>query len=1076
MKTCIEYEFEAYVVKNILQGSFTNSKLIRSIILPVDSEIKTINKNVISKSSIEKLIISPRVSKLSNGWCSNTPNLTSIMVFPSNKHFMYLDSKIVLGKSDSNQSEYDILLFVNRDLKKVIIPSFIKQIASHAFEYSKIESIIIPCNVNRICESAFNHCYKLKNVKFEKGSKLQIIENDAFPHHLINNIIFPLGYKKEFNSEELDSLNSEELATLIRTGGHSESRVNINETSGIEIIDTKELTFVIDKVKKKIMDLRNTEIKSIYRYCDKYLGYKIPLLIYTIIKCVNANVLLMFRSINILRFIQRNHLLEFKSSFCLAIQQCRIEENHINNNILLIIQNCFCTYILSKNETNEILLHYLNDNELFLIPFIMSERYVIPDKESSLKYKKENHILNEKLKNLENFINEHSHDNNDDHHSNENEEHSFFDEAIKLNQKNKYVRKYSDLYIAISSIAYIFGSKSYAFIRKYFPLPHETLIRKNISPVVSSNVKKLINIDQCSSIIDDFIQQNSDNKDIHVTLAIDAASFKETRGSTIRQKFFDLDYISPDKIYSNIFVFFIQPININMKPFPLYITLKENGNASKETLLCIKKVIQILKEKNIKVDFIATDGDRQYDSLHENFFDIIFNLHKANMTFTQIVDEIANSKMLEIPISDFLHLIKILRSNLVKYGLVLDYKNSVALRKEELNEYKMGKALEDMSSHGKMKDSYPFEIFSSTYILKAIDKKQWSFIFYSIPFNLIINSIRNPHLSHDLRQFNLETGYYFILHYFYQYNKSLAPPISRIGLIRIINTIIGLSVALKKYEFVQMGHIGTHPLENYFGSLRIACHYDHSYFNIFSAIGKSVLIKKLLEELQQTENIRTRLGYGGTHATVENTGGNIPDISPFDLFKSIWSRMKNENADTTYFESWYPFFKTTYWDERISSPSYLSGTSIISRYLNLSDAKKPSDKNSINMKCRKKDLIKKIKEMHTVSGMTTDEVDSLAIEDAFMFFISNYFPIDSHFQKENLDDMDLDDYFKRHYKTGIQNIKDCLELRNEMTISSEVSKANVNIMVYFTTSKLFINALKTIDWNHYINYLSLIKF
>ena len=339
------------------------------------------------------------------------------------------------------------------------------------------------------------------------------------------------------------------------------------------------------------------------------------------------------------------------------------------------------------------------------------------------------------------------------------------------------------------------------------------------------------------------------------------------------------------------------------------------------------------------MDFVATDGDRQHDLLHDDFFELILNLHKSNMSFTQIIDKISSSKIREIPISDFLHLLKILRSNLVKYGLVVDNKNTIALRKDQLLDYNMGKALIDLSSHGKMKDHYPLEIFSSKNILKALEKNKWHFIFYSIPFNLMINAIRNPFLSHDLRKFNLETSFYFILHYLYQYNESIAPPISRIGLIRIINTIVGFCVALERYDFVQMGHIGTYPLENYFGSLRISCHFDHSYCNIFRTFGKSILVKKLLDDLKQTNIIRTRLGYCGTHAKIECTDRIIPDNTPFQLFISIWNKMKDENADITIFESWFPCYKTTEWNEQISIASILSGSSIISMYLNLSDSK-----------------------------------------------------------------------------------------------------------------------------------------
>ena len=72
-----------------------------------------------------------------------------------------------------------------------------------------------------------------------------------------------------------------------------------------------------------------------------------------------------------------------------------------------------------------------------------------------------------------------------------------------------------------------------------------------------------------------------------------------------------------------------------------------------------------------------------------------------------------------------------------------------------------------------MKDNYPLEIFSSKNILNAIEKNDYAFVFYSLSINLLINSIRNPDLSHDLRFFNLETGYYFLLPYFYQYKESV---------------------------------------------------------------------------------------------------------------------------------------------------------------------------------------------------------------------------------------------------------------------------------------------------------------
>ena len=304
------------------------------------------------------------------------------------------------------------------------------------------------------------------------------------------------------------------------------------------------------------------------------------------------------------------------------------------------------------------------------------------------------------------------------------------------------------------------------------------------------------------------------------------------------------------------------------------------------------KIVNMLKKKDVIVDFIATDGDHKYDELHDQFFDIIFDLHKGNCSFSEIVSKLSDSKIVQIPISDFLHSLKLFRNNIVKSGIVIENKNSITVLPESLEKYGMGKALTDRSQHGKMKDCYPLEMFSSKHISEAIERGDWNFVFYSLPMNLMVNAIRNPDLSFELRKYNLEVCFYFMLHYLYQMNGSVSPPHSRIGIIRMINTIIGVAVALERYNFVHTGHIGTHPLENYFGSLRVACNNDHSYCNIFRAIGKTIHVRNLLNDLDQKETIRTRLGYGGTKAEIICIEGIIPDISPFDLYKILWQKIK----------------------------------------------------------------------------------------------------------------------------------------------------------------------------------------
>ena len=184
-------------------------------------------------------------------------------------------------------------------------------------------------------------------------------------------------------------------------------------------------------------------------------------------------------------------------------------------------------------------------------------------------------------------------------------------EALELENTNKNGHQYSYIYTAISSIAYIFGPKCYNFLRNYFPL------RKHISPqIIDFNV------------INEILQEFTDGEQMNAILAIDADVFKDGKGWSILAKFPDLKTINPEKIYNTQKVYNIQPIDVDVKPFPIYIELTKNGSATQTTLDFIDLIVNILKEKKIIINFIATDSDHKYDSLHDKFFEIIFSLHK----------------------------------------------------------------------------------------------------------------------------------------------------------------------------------------------------------------------------------------------------------------------------------------------------------------------------------------------------------------------------------------------------------------------------------------------------------------
>lgn len=184
------HEAQEYIVTCILGSSFEKSS-IKSVQFPINSKVETINGYAFLNSTIEKIIIPPSISQLKDGWSYGTPNLNIIDYSSNNPHFKYIDNKILLGKSDEKSDDFDVLIFVRRDIKEITIPSSVKQIAPYAFNQSKIESIYIPSQITHLFEGVFCECQKLKKVTFAPDSQLEVIDKDVFFSSSIESLLIP---------------------------------------------------------------------------------------------------------------------------------------------------------------------------------------------------------------------------------------------------------------------------------------------------------------------------------------------------------------------------------------------------------------------------------------------------------------------------------------------------------------------------------------------------------------------------------------------------------------------------------------------------------------------------------------------------------------------------------------------------------------------------------------------------------------------------------------------------------------------------------------------------------------------
>ncbi|KAK8835034.1 hypothetical protein M9Y10_019428 [Tritrichomonas musculus] len=98
-------------------------------------------------------------------------DLLFIEISPDNNNFKFADfeEKLIIGKSDKNKEEFDLLVIACRDISEIIIPPSIKCIQSHSISY---------CN----CIDKFT---------IPEDSKLVQIDKYAFSHSDIDSIFIP---------------------------------------------------------------------------------------------------------------------------------------------------------------------------------------------------------------------------------------------------------------------------------------------------------------------------------------------------------------------------------------------------------------------------------------------------------------------------------------------------------------------------------------------------------------------------------------------------------------------------------------------------------------------------------------------------------------------------------------------------------------------------------------------------------------------------------------------------------------------------------------------------------------------
>lgn len=283
-------------VTQIYENTFYLCKSLKEVEFSNDSELKTINKNAFLRSSIEKLTIPSTFVQFCKGWRNGTEKLSEIQIVSNNNNnpnIINYKDQFILGKSNSKNDTYDVLLFANQNLVNVKVPPLIKQIASGAFyhcnynikiekhslleliddyafsENNVLEEIFIPSHVKKIGDHAFCYCENLKRVEFNENSNLESIGRLSFAHSLIENFVVPpkvtrigeLAFSMCSHLRRIEMPENLKIKELERYTFTSTALESISIPSCVEIIGDNVFTYC--KYLKKVEFSANSKLKII---------------------------------------------------------------------------------------------------------------------------------------------------------------------------------------------------------------------------------------------------------------------------------------------------------------------------------------------------------------------------------------------------------------------------------------------------------------------------------------------------------------------------------------------------------------------------------------------------------------------------------------------------------------------------------------------------------------------------------------------------------------------------------------------------------------------------------------------
>lgn len=443
----------------------------------------------------------------------------------------------------------------------------------------------------------------------------------------------------------------------------------------------------------------------------------------------------------------------------------------------------------------------------------------------------------------------------------------------KLGRKGKMLNgmRYSIFLIPYILILALFGKKVSLFLHITLGFPvWSTIIRWRKKFISKYKICLDGTPESIQNMVDSYLGEIDDKR---VVLAIDAASVSarvsvssngEVKG-LLNTKWIN----NPNEVLSTpyefstfvssheheiiryFFVVHICPLCPSAKSFPIALIPKCSGNANKEIVENFKKIVENVK-KIVNVVGVAFDGDSGWLHLAKHSATTTKNLILQSLLKNEKIFSLDKYVILyddknidQLPFlifEDLLHLVKCFRYRLISGcgicpSVYSDENNFIS--NENFQTVGIPPWILDNAKYLKMDDGLPLKLFTFENIQKCILKDRYDLAYSLIPCTLLINSIMNDELDRTARIEMLSIGYSIVFLYlnelekYSNFKKDRKQKTSKNGgkcmhltlmdkkwCAKYLSLCASLVYVLNDCHAVDLGSLGSHKLEHFFGKVR----------------------------------------------------------------------------------------------------------------------------------------------------------------------------------------------------------------------------------------------------------------